>query len=1010
MKISFSRSLLLLACAAASASAQTKTPAPAATPTVDAATLARYDKNKNGILDPDEAADMNADQTVRLSPFEVRTDKDVGYQAANAGTGGRVDLEYKMAPSALSAMTKEFLQDWDITDMRESFKYALSVDRANNSNNNSSPFGDFQYNFRGVGDAGNYPTRNYFLYYGNSDAYNTERFEFSRGPNSVLFGDGQIGGLATTMTKQAHLDRDAYELTARVDSWGGLRTTLDANNVINANNGIRTNIMYQRNAYGSAWRDGAESDDKAIDLAYRWQITPNTTLRTEVEFARLKRYNFSATYSDQFGYYNNTYVYDGTNPLTGAAATAAGVTPFSTQAQNWTYIPSEANFGLINTGGSAYFRANGPVIAIQPDGRTDLPGMRQIAKLPSREFNMGPNDSWSRYKYQVYQVYLDHNFSNSVFGQLAFYDYNNDRNQTQQATATFISQDVNKFLPDGVTPNPKLGHYFAETGGLNKPYQENYVYEWRGLVTWKTTLPLDGRMQLSGIGGWRAERFEARGLSLFRVDGPNQNYTAAENSLRLRYYLEDGLKYAGVVPPDKPGFTYRYVQNGFASIEHKDILYAQAVAATSFWNDRVSFLLGVRNDDLTDDQIGNISSAVVGQGLDAHGLNNFGGFVPGVGTVQNAHNITKAGALTYNWGGVVWLDKGKHVGAFYNFSKNFAPPTSGAAKIVGFNPDGTINGAAFGATTGHSREFGLRFNLLGDNVYFEARRYDSEQVDQISNPPTGNITGAWNNAGNFYSANTNLTAMSFRDIAALSAKGYEFQATANVKGLRLQANYALPETASKDVRPGTLAYANHFIPIWQQWANAGVNDKGDVLTQANIDALNNNILGLQNNIAGSAPGTTNNGTNKYTGSVAANYSFGRDTVLKGFSAGLGVSVRGPRKNGSYNPQLLYNLPNVTGNNVNPTPQQNHDAAFVYLYSPSYWTADANVSYQRRIGKYNWRFQINVDNLTDKDDLIYTGYTTFRPLGDSTQPLQGMFPSGYNPLDPRKFVFTTSVRF
>ena len=79
----------------------------------------------------------------------------------------------------------------------------MNVDRANNSNENSSPFGDFQYNFRGVGDAGNYPTRNYFLYYGNSDAYNAERFEFSRGPNSVLFGDGQIGGLATTMTKQA---------------------------------------------------------------------------------------------------------------------------------------------------------------------------------------------------------------------------------------------------------------------------------------------------------------------------------------------------------------------------------------------------------------------------------------------------------------------------------------------------------------------------------------------------------------------------------------------------------------------------------------------------------------------------------------------------------------------------------------------------------------------------------------------------------------------------------------
>ncbi len=1008
MKIRLIPLLAALLCSAASTLVAQTASAP------DAATLAKYDKNHNGKLDPDEIIAMQADEkeTVQLSQFEVRTDQDRGYQASNAGTGGRIDLEYKMAPTALSAMTKEFLEDWDITDMRQSFKYAMNVDRANNSNENSSPFGDFQYNFLGVGDAGNYPTRNYFLYYGNSDAYNAERFEFSRGPNSVLFGDGQIGGLATTLTKQARLTRDAYEAVVRYDSWGGLRFTNDSNKVLTDKQALRLNLMYQRNAFGAAWRDGARSDDKAIDLAYRYAVTPNTTIRTEVEFARLKRFNFSATYFDQFGYYApGSYVYDGTNPVTGAAATAAGVTAVSTNAQNWTYIPDEPGLGLVNTGNSKFFRANGPTIAIQPNGRSDMPGMRQIAKLPSREFNMGPNDSWSRYKYQVYSVYLDHNFADNVFGQIAFYDYNNDRNQTQSATATFISQDVNKFLPDGVTPNPKVGQYYAETGGLTKPYQENYVYEWRALATWKTKLPLQGRMQLSGIAGWRAERFEARSLTLFRVDGPNQTWTAAENSLRLRYYLDDGLKYPAVVPHDSPGFTYRYEQNGFASIEHKDIEYIQAVAATSFLDDRISLLLGARNDDLTDDQIGNISSAVVGQGLDAHGLNNFGGFVPGVGTVQNAHNLTKAGAFTYNFGGVGWLDRGKHVGVFYNFSKNFAPPTSGAAKIIGFNPDGTINGAAFGATTGHSREYGLKFNFLEDRIAFEARRYDSEQVDQISTPPVGNITSAWTSAGASYNSNTNLTAMNFRDVAALTAKGYEFQVTANVLGVRLSANYALPQTASKDVRPVTLAYANYWIPIWQKWANDGKNDKGDILSSGDISNLNTQILNLQNNIAGSAPGTTVNGTNKYTGSIAANYSFPRESSLKGVSFGLGESIRGPRKNGSVNPQILYNLPNITGNNVNPTPQQNHDAAFAYLYSPSYWTMDANVSYQRRIGKYNCRFQLNVANLTDKRDLIFTGYTTFRPLGDATQPfVQSMLPSGYNPLDPRKVSLTTSVAF
>src|SRR3954468_5807753 len=70
----------------------------------DATTLLKYDKNHNGILDPEELADMQADQTVQLSPFEVRTDKDIGYQAVNGGMGGRVDLDFKDTASGMSSI------------------------------------------------------------------------------------------------------------------------------------------------------------------------------------------------------------------------------------------------------------------------------------------------------------------------------------------------------------------------------------------------------------------------------------------------------------------------------------------------------------------------------------------------------------------------------------------------------------------------------------------------------------------------------------------------------------------------------------------------------------------------------------------------------------------------------------------------------------------------------------------------------------------------------------------
>ncbi|MCX6953963.1 MAG: TonB-dependent receptor plug domain-containing protein [Verrucomicrobia bacterium] len=972
----------------------------------DAATLAKYDKNHNGKLDPDELAAMQRvqNEAVQLSTFVVRTDQDRGYQAADAGSGGRVDMPFKLLPAAMSGMTKEFLEDWAVTDMRESFRYAMNVDVANNSAPNTSPFGDFQFNFRGVGDSGNYPTRNYFLYYGNSDSYNTERFEFARGPNSVLFGDGQIGGVATTMTKQAKLGRDAYEVSARYDSWGGLRGTLDANKVLSPRQAVRVNAVYNRNTYGSAWRDNAKMNEKGIDFAWGYKFTPSTSLRPETEWMNTKRMLYATTYADNYGYYTPGTVYDGVTAFTSAQQTALGVTPVSTQAQNWTYIPAEASLGVINTGGSGQYRSAGPGFAIRPEGRGDLPGIVSPAKLPSREFNLGPNDTWSRYKYQVCSFYLDHKFADGVSGQISFYDYNNDRNTFEGGFANSLQYDINKFLPGTTTPNPKLGVLYGELTP-SRSYQENYVYEWRGLVTWKTRLPFNGRGQLSGIVGNRSERFEARGLSPARVDGPNQVWTAAENTLRYRYYVDGANRYGfGNLPPDRPGFTYRWIQTGFASVEHKDIQYVQAVAATSFWEERVSVLAGVRNDDLVDDQYGNISGF-----NDAHGLQGYGGFVPGTGTRPGAHNLTKAGALTYNYGGTAWIDRRKTVGVFYNWSKNFAPPTSGLAKFASFNKDGTFNGEPFGVTSGHEKSFGLRFSFLDGQITAEARKYESLQVDRIDNgtSPTGFFRSAWQNSGPSYNGNADLaTNLDWRDIAALSAKGYEFQGTANFKGLRLQANYSLPETANIDIRPGGLAYASNFVPIWQKWVADGKNDRGETLLVTEISNLNTAILNVQNNIAGSAPGTVNNGTNKWTGSLAATYQFGRETPLNGFSLGFGFTGRGQRKNGSITPQILYNTPN----GVNPTPQQNRDAAFQYLNTPAYNTVDMNLAYRRRIGSYNYRFQVNVSNLTNKKDLLYTGYSTYRVKGNTTTPLLGMYANGFTWLDPRRISFTTTVAF
>lgn len=977
----------------------------AAAPSDPAAALAKYDKNKNGVLDPDEREAMEAAAaTVQLSPFEVRTDQDRGYQAANAGSGGRIDMPLKLTASATSAFTKEFLEDWNVTDMRESFRYAMNVDPGNMAQM-GTPYGEFEFNFRGVGSSGNYPTRNYFLFYGVSDSYNTERFEMSRGPNSILFGDGQIGGVATTATKVPRLDRNAYSASARIDSWGGLRTTMDANHRLGDLTAIRINAKVQKDAWGSAWRDNAKDDDKAITVALAHAFSARTKLRAEVEFGREHRITYANTYGDQTAYYTPGFVYDRNTPNLPANQGLAGITAVSTNAQNWTFIPALAQFGLLNTGGATAsersYRSTGPGFPIQPEGRTDLPGIRTATRLPSREFNLGANDTEGRFKNQVYAFYLDHKITNTLAAQISYYHYDNDRNERSNARAGTLQIDLNRFLPNG-QPNPKVGVAYGEaTPG--KGHQDNWVREWRGLLRWNTRLPFRGKGQISAIVGERNERFEARGFSPARLDGPNQNWLAAENTLRYRYYVDEPGKYGSrFLPPAAPGFTYGFVQTGFASTEFKDIKYVQGVAATSYLDDRVSLVLGLRYDDQLNRQQGNI-----GGFPNANGLQGYGGFIPGVGVRPGAWNIGKAEPITGNVGAVVWLDPKQRVGVFYNYSENFAPPTSGAAKITGWNADGTIVSEGFGATTGSGTEYGVRLSLLDGAIYSEARYYDNEQVDRIDGPPVGNFTSIWTNAGNSYNSNPDYTGASWRDVAAINTKGYEFQVTGNHKGWRMTANYALPKTENIAIRPVTQAYFAAFLPKWTEWANNLRNDKGDTLTPDNQTQIRNQILNLQNNFAGVAPGTVNNNTNKWTGSLNANYSFARESALRGFSAGWAISGRGPRKVGSVSPNILFNLPI----GATATPAQAREASFAYVYSTSYFVQDMNASYQRRIGKYNWRFQVNINNVFDKDDLLFQSYTTYRELGQAANPfVGGMVNNGFNYLDPRRISFTTTVSF
>src|SRR5687768_1102079 len=105
-------------------------------PATDAATLTRYDANRNGRLDPDEIRAMDADrqrvassdvrageETVVLSPFEVVSDNR-GYFASNTMSGTRLNTKLEDLASSITVITKEQMSDFAMLDINDVFLYA----------------------------------------------------------------------------------------------------------------------------------------------------------------------------------------------------------------------------------------------------------------------------------------------------------------------------------------------------------------------------------------------------------------------------------------------------------------------------------------------------------------------------------------------------------------------------------------------------------------------------------------------------------------------------------------------------------------------------------------------------------------------------------------------------------------------------------------------------------------------------------------------------------------------
>src|SRR5215217_3811556 len=72
---------------------------------------------------PAPSATSTAEPAVKLDPFQVSADSDVGFVAASSLAGGRIATALKDTPVAYSVITREFIDAFNITDVAQAAEW-----------------------------------------------------------------------------------------------------------------------------------------------------------------------------------------------------------------------------------------------------------------------------------------------------------------------------------------------------------------------------------------------------------------------------------------------------------------------------------------------------------------------------------------------------------------------------------------------------------------------------------------------------------------------------------------------------------------------------------------------------------------------------------------------------------------------------------------------------------------------------------------------------------------------
>ncbi len=948
-----------------SASAQT---APAAPTTTSAA----------GTTATKTAVDPNA-TTVELSPFEVRADNDVGYQAANTTSGSRLNSRLRDTPASVMAFTPEFLSDIAATNLEEMLGHAtnieIDVEDANAGFNNPQGRGadgnDYSFRMRGS-PAG--ASRDFVESSVPVDLYNVERAEVASGPNSILFGLGSAGGLVSLSGKKANLSRNKTTLKSMLGSWHYERYEMDYNRVLIPKKlSVRLLGLYQNN---QGWRYWDFNDQVRYTGAVAYQPFKNTVIHVSGERG-ITDNNLTMGWnaSDQVLAWLNAG-----RPVADGAA-VPGTTRLSTANNRFTF--NEQDGVVYNLKGE-----------LQSSTAYAVAATLLSPQMSPYEYNLTGPGGVRHQTFNTAQVQIQQRLPKNVNLELAYF-YNTTDVEANGLAVSAGGQDLrgdpNLTLPhtNGTTatlPNPHARELFFETQWFkdrivtsNEIFRLSAAWDVGDARRWYGRHRVAGLLENSKqdrLRRWRNEILvDEKGVPITNA----ANAEGAQNQLTRRHYVTEGdfkNYYAGNASIPMPQFDLNgrrfhatYASRSRANtLSVKDINTVMFASQSFWWKERLVTTLGGRKDYITFD------NAQEGRVLDPNDPRiTSGRFALSEWDFDGTTVKRKYTPTTFSAGAVLHVTK--RLSLFYNMSRNSGAPRFDRTVL----PDGDIAPP----TEGRGRDLGFMLDVFGDDkLFIRTTWFETRQLNDTPILPGANALGVDNlanmltalqSAGKITQADYDRQAITWTTATIdVFTEGLEIEVVANpTKNLTLRASYSHSERRRENFYGEIFAF---FDPRIEEWRKLLANNPTQLATLNTEAALLYSEIDFQVDRQNSPFGTR---PHKMNGTVR--YRFDNQSRLRGFS--VGGSIR-------------YSGKNYLSVDRTATPNR------VYWGNEQVF-GDAFVTYRTKLPRWNvpLSLQLNVKNLTN---------SYLANIGRYNDNYTGIRRVYLN--EPRSFRFTTTLEF